>query len=76
MCSNEVLNERCKTMKDQNDRDHKILRTSIVKVETKLDKIIDKLDDKYVMRREFKVAIGLLWAFATVVSIVWFFLNS
>ena len=75
MCSNEVLKERISNMKEQNQKEHKELFKSFEKLSNKFDIVVSKLDNTYVMRREFKVAIGLLWVFATIIWIIWFFIK-
>ena len=73
--SNEVLDERFNNMKEQNASEHKALFKKVDWMDEKLDLLIERLEEKFVMRKEFKVAIWLLWAFATVIWIVWFFID-
>ena len=73
MCSLDVLKERISNMKEQNEKEHKSLIKNIWVIETKLDVLIDKLDKKFVLRKEFKVWIGIVWLFATILWIIWYF---
>ena len=73
--SNESLDIMYKAMKEANDKDHKMLFNKVDWIEDKIDTLIEKLEDKFVMRKEFKVAIWLLWAFATALWIIWFFIK-
>ena len=60
--SNEVLDERFNNMEKQNTLDNKTL-------EIKLDSIISMLDNKYVLKSSFKVAVAMLWLFATILAL-------
>jgi len=76
MCSNDVLKERISNMEKNNKKEHKDMKESISKIDSKLDILIDRLEDKFVMRKEFKAVSRLLWIFATILWLVWFFINK
>ena len=60
--SNEVLDEKFKNMEKQNTIDHWAL-------DLKLDKIMTMLDDKFVLKSSFKIAMTMLWLFATILAL-------
>jgi len=75
MCSNEILKERISNMEKQNWKEHKAMLTSIEKIFDKLENINDKLEAKFILRKEHKAAVAMLWVFATILSIIWYFLK-
>jgi hypothetical protein len=42
-------------------------------LDAKFDTFIDKLENKFVLRWEFKVAIAVIWAIWTVVGVIMYF---
>ena len=52
MQSNEVLEERISNMEKQNNKEHTALSVTLDKVVVKLNELDEKLENKFVMRRE------------------------
>ena len=70
--SNETLDFKIISMQEQNEKEH----TALLSVMQEIKKDIKWLEDKFVMRREFKVAVWLVSVFATILGIVWFFIGK
>ncbi len=70
--SNEILDERFKTMEKQNKVEHWEIKALLTTLSSK----IDDLEKKYVTRLEFKAVSISIWLLATLLWIIWFFLNK
>ena len=70
--SNEILDERFKTMEKQNKVEHWEIKDLLTTLSSK----IDDLEKKYVTRLEFKAVSISIWLLATLLWIVWFFISK
>jgi len=81
--SNEVLAANLSNMIDQNNKEHHDIKDQNKKdhLEVKtmfseLSKKIDVLEKKYVTRLEFKAVSLSLWLLATLLGVIWFFMDK
>jgi hypothetical protein len=72
MTKADILEERFKNMEEQNNKEHWEIKTLL----TSLSNKIDNLENKYVTRLEFKAVSIFLWALATLIWIIVFFINN
>lgn len=73
MCSTDVLKERLENMDTHNKQEHKELKDGINKISDKLDDLVSWMEEKFVMRKEFKAVVVVLSAVATSLWIIAFF---